>query len=540
MTAVLEAQEVTRSFSGIVALDQVCLRVDAGERVGLIGPNGAGKTTFFNCVLGVLPMDRGRVLLEGQDVSGLSVHRRAARGMGRTFQRIELFVESTVREHLLFAERTRRGDGALWKDLLGLGRPKADEIAACDEVLELLGLGGMGDEPVEQLSLGQARLVEVGRALMTRPRLLLLDEPSSGLDRQETADLAATLRTAQDEQGFSILLVEHDVELVRAFTERCYVLDFGTLLTDGPTGEVLDSDVVREAYLGDGAGPRPPEDRVPPDDVVGREVAVDLTEGGGVDPVRVAARPRSPRPGGPLDGVPLLELDRVSASYGPFNALFDVSLRVERGEAVALLGANGVGKTTVARTASGLVAPTEGRVRVAGVDLTGAPTHRFVRAGVAHAPEGRSVLATLSVEDNLRLSFRQMMGRRAVPDALARAYERFPSLARRRALLAGSLSGGEQRMLSLAQVMVEAPDVLIADELSLGLAPIIVDELYRQLERLRSEGTALLIVEQQIGHALDLCDRVVLLDHGSVTWEGPAADAGDRVVREVFHHGAVT
>jgi branched-chain amino acid transport system ATP-binding protein len=156
-----------------------------------------------------------------------------------------------VREHLLIAERTRRADGRLWRDLLGLGRPRADELDACNEVLGPLGLGDLADEPIEHLSLGQGRLVEVGRALMTHPRLLLLDEPSSGLDRQETAHLAATLRAVQAEQGFAILLVEHDVELVGDFTERAYVLDFGILIADGPTREVLDSAAVRIAYLGD-------------------------------------------------------------------------------------------------------------------------------------------------------------------------------------------------------------------------------------------------------------------------------------------------
>jgi len=250
MTAVLEAREITRSFSGIMALDGVTLEVREGERVGLIGPNGAGKTTLFNCILGLLRPQRGTVCLGGQDIGGLAVHQRARRGIGRTFQRIELFPESTVREHLLIAERTRRGDGRLWRDLVGLGRAKPDELAACDEVLDLLGLGDLADEPIEQLSLGQGRLVEVGRALMTRPRVLLLDEPSSGLDRQETAHLAATLRTVQAEQGFAILLVEHDVELVATFTERVYVLDFGRLIAEGPTAEVLDSAAVREAYLG--------------------------------------------------------------------------------------------------------------------------------------------------------------------------------------------------------------------------------------------------------------------------------------------------
>jgi branched-chain amino acid transport system ATP-binding protein len=251
VTSVLEATEIRKTFSGIVALDDVTLSVDAGERVGLIGPNGAGKTTFFNCVLGVLRPDSGQVQLRGEDVSGLPVHERARRGIGRTFQRIELFTESTVREHLLIAERTRRGDGRLWKDLLGRGRPRADEVERCDEVLELLGLHDVAEEPIEHLSLGKGRLVEVGRALMTKPALLLLDEPSSGLDRVETADLARTLRAVQEEQGIAILLVEHDVEFVADFTDRSYVLDFGCMIAEGPTTEVLGSDVVRQAYLGD-------------------------------------------------------------------------------------------------------------------------------------------------------------------------------------------------------------------------------------------------------------------------------------------------
>jgi branched-chain amino acid transport system ATP-binding protein len=229
-----------------------------------------------------------------------------------------------------------------------------------------------------------------------------------------------------------------------------------------------------------------------------------------------------------------LDLDHVSAGYGPFRALFDVKLTVEPGEAVALLGPNGVGKTTVARVATGLVAPTEGRVVVDGNDLTRAPVHRYRREGIIHAPEGRSVFATLTVEENLVLSFRASRGRSEVPAALERAFELFPALANRRKQVAGTLSGGEQRMLAMARVLVEEPKLLVADELSLGLAPIIVDDVYASLDRLRTAGTSLLIVEQHVGHALDLCDRVVLLDHGTVAWEGPAAEAADRVVTAVF------
>jgi len=251
MTAILQVRNLTKRFAGILALDEVSIDLDLGERVGLIGPNGAGKTTFFNCMLGVLPADGGTVELDGKDISGLTVSRRARMGIGRTFQRIELFPDATVRDHLFIAERVRRGGGSLWRDLLGMGRPRPDEIARCDEVLDLLGLKYLADEPIERLSLGQCRLVEVGRALMTEPKVLLLDEPSSGLDRAESAALAQTLQEVQAEQGFAILLVEHDVELVSTFTTRSYVLDFGRVIAEGPSLEVLRSPEVRAAYLGD-------------------------------------------------------------------------------------------------------------------------------------------------------------------------------------------------------------------------------------------------------------------------------------------------
>ncbi len=231
---------------------------------------------------------------------------------------------------------------------------------------------------------------------------------------------------------------------------------------------------------------------------------------------------------------PMLELRDVEASYGPFRALFGVSLTVGRGEAVALLGANGMGKTTVARVASGLLAPTSGAVEVEGIDMTGRPARDFARMGVAHAPEGRSVFGTLTVEENLTLSFRASLGRGGVDPGLDRAYELFPKLGDRRGQIAGTLSGGEQRMLSLARVMVESPPLLLADELSLGLAPIVVNEVYDVLATIREAGTSLLIVEQQIAPALRLCSRAVLLDRGVVTWEGDADEAADVVASSLF------
>jgi branched-chain amino acid transport system ATP-binding protein len=249
--SLLAADAVTKRFAGITALSQVGIDVGEGEIVGLIGPNGAGKTTFFNCLLGLLKPDGGTIRFDDRDLTRVPTYRRARLGIGRTFQRIELFTGMTVREHFLVADRARSGRGALWKDLCFMGRPSAGERERAQAMLDLLRLSAVGDRVVESLSLGVGRLVEIGRALMTEPKLLLLDEPSSGLDRAETAALEQTLLAVHRERNIAILLVEHDVELVRSFVQRVYVLDFGTLIASGPTDTVFADDAVRKAYLGD-------------------------------------------------------------------------------------------------------------------------------------------------------------------------------------------------------------------------------------------------------------------------------------------------
>jgi branched-chain amino acid transport system ATP-binding protein len=226
---------------------------------------------------------------------------------------------------------------------------------------------------------------------------------------------------------------------------------------------------------------------------------------------------------------PLLELEDVSVSYGPFRALFGVSLTVPAGSAVALLGSNGAGKSTVARVATGLVPLNSGRIRFDGVDVTGYPAHRLAALGMSHAPEGRSIFSSLSVEENLVLIFRQALGRKGMQTALDKAYLSFPRLKERRKQNAGTLSGGEQRMLSLAKVLANPPRLLVVDELSLGLAPIIVDEVFSTLKTIRQEGTSILVVEQHVTSALDLADYAVLLSQGSVLHQGPVDELGNMV-----------
>jgi branched-chain amino acid transport system ATP-binding protein len=224
-------------------------------------------------------------------------------------------------------------------------------------------------------------------------------------------------------------------------------------------------------------------------------------------------------------GRDVLVLEDVHAAYGPYRALFGVSLRLPPGGGVALIGPNGAGKSTVARVASGLLAPTRGRVLFDGQDVTGRPAHEIARRGLVHVPEGRAVFASLSVEENLVLSFTARVGRRKVAESLAQAYEAFPVLAERRRQEAGTLSGGQQRILSLAKVLAVAPRCLVVDELSLGLAPVMVEAVSAGLAQVRAAGTALLVVEQHLERALAVVDQAVVLSRGSVLWQGPAARA---------------
>jgi branched-chain amino acid transport system ATP-binding protein len=254
----IEARGVSMRFGGLVALSDVDIAVPAGSIVGLVGPNGAGKSTLFGVLSGLLRPSAGSVLMDGQDVTRRSPRDRAARGLARTFQHPELFSGLTVREHLVLAYRVRHAKGRIWSDLVtgrGLRRAPAAEDERVDALLDALHLNGLRDRPVVGLPLGTSRLVEIGRALAVDPNVLLLDEPSSGLDTRETEDLAGTLRRIVAEHGVSLLLVEHDVDLVLGMCHEVHVLDFGAKISAGRPEAIRADPAVRAAYLGEATDP---------------------------------------------------------------------------------------------------------------------------------------------------------------------------------------------------------------------------------------------------------------------------------------------
>jgi branched-chain amino acid transport system ATP-binding protein len=246
----LQATGMSKRFAGIAALEGVSIHVGRGELVALIGPNGAGKSTLFNCLSGVIAPDQGTVTFDGQEIGSLAPYQRARLGLSRTFQQVELFPGLTVLGHLLVALRAQHQHGTIWRDLLGRSRPRAEETRRCLDVLGHVGLADQADEPIERLSLGQDRLVELARALVTGPRLLFLDEPSSGLDVRETEEMAAVLEHVRHERDVAVLLCEHDVPFVERLASRTVVLDCGRVIAEGPTADVLARPEVRVAYLG--------------------------------------------------------------------------------------------------------------------------------------------------------------------------------------------------------------------------------------------------------------------------------------------------
>jgi branched-chain amino acid transport system ATP-binding protein len=231
----------------------------------------------------------------------------------------------------------------------------------------------------------------------------------------------------------------------------------------------------------------------------------------------------------------MLSLDKVSAGYGSFRALFDVSLEVTSGEAVAVIGPNGAGKTTLMRVISGLIQLLSGQMTMEGRSLAGLPAHRIVECGIAHVPENRRLFPRLSVEDNLRIGAFIPQARRHFSEQLAWVYDLFPRLKERRAQPAGTLSGGEQQMCAIGRALMSRPKLLLMDEPSAGLAPLVVQQVFNLVRRIRAEGLTVLIVEQNVQQILDIVDRAYLLEAGTMRLAGTAGELKDHaLIRKAY------
>jgi ABC-type branched-subunit amino acid transport system ATPase component len=507
----LRLDNVQRHFGGVRAVDGVSLEVEQGSIQGLIGPNGAGKTTLVNVVTGYVPFQSGHAWLQSDEVTGLSAHRIAALGMSRTFQNIRLFKDLTALENVIVGMHTRRRDDTL-AQLATLPMFRRDQRIRLDEARRLMDTVGLaakdlGGRPAGTLPYGDQRRLEIARALALRPRLLILDEPAAGMNPSEKQGIRELIERL-NRDGLTILLIDHDMRLVMGVCQKVAVLDFGRKIAEGTPDEVSTDAGVIKAYLGT-RGDK--EVASAPGAAAGDDAEEALAAAGGGS----AAEPEQA----------ILEVTDLTVSYGAVTAVRGASLRVASGEVVALIGANGAGKSTILNTLSGLLRPDSGTATFDGLDLTLAKSSAIVRHGLVQVPEGREILARQTVLENLELA--TWGSRRNAGTArgeIEAVMKRFPILSERRTLLAGTLSGGEQQMLAIARGLLAKPRLLLLDEPSLGLAPQMVDEVFLAIEEIHKEGTTILLVEQNALRALEIADRAYVLETGQIRLTGSGDD----------------
>jgi len=510
---VLETSGVSVRFGGLRALDDVSVEVREGEIVGLIGPNGAGKSTLMDCISGFRAVASGKVTYRGHDLLARTPSERADLGIGRTLQNVRLFPYLTCIDNLRIALHRHMAGGAL-QHAFRLPAALAEErkiLARAEELIELIGMGDFAEKFASELSYGTLRLLELACMLALEPTMLLLDEPASGISQAETENLGPLLRRIKEQTGSTILMIEHDMPLIMGLSDHVYCLESGSVLSSGTPAEVAADEAVIEAYLG-----TPTEQRK-------------------VAEVR-AHRPHHEDVAAEI----LLEMKGIDVSFGKVQVLYGVDFHVRRGERVALLGTNGAGKSTVLKAASNLIPIDAGTITWKGQSTQRQPAERLVRLGLSHVPGGRGVFPSLSVGENLRLGGYLLDDDRALDDAVERVTEPFPWIRQRLDQAAGTLSGGEQQQLAVARALILQPDVLMIDEMSLGLAPVVVEQLMEVVQQLWEEGLTIVMVEQQATFALGYTDRAYFMEKGEVRYEGPSAGLLDRadLLRSVFLAGA--
>jgi branched-chain amino acid transport system ATP-binding protein len=511
MSTLLEVTGVSKSFGGVQALSACHIGVAKGSIHGLIGPNGSGKTTLFNVITGYERIQQGEVHFDGAEITNAPPDRVFGLGIGRTFQLTRIFARLTVLENMLVA--TQRREGWLRGLLHRAGSPAEKRRAT--ELLEFVGIERLADEPAGNLSFGQRKLLELASLLVADPDVLLLDEPAGGVNPTLITHLADRINEL-NKAGKTFLVVEHNMEFVMSLCHQVTVLSQGTPLVSGRPDEVRANPAVLDAYLGGEDDPA---------------TQLELAEGASPHepaPVRTAAmtvvRPRK-KLGGPE---PLLSVRGVTAGYGGGDILKQVSFEVLEGGITCIVGPNGAGKSTLLATISGLLRLRQGEIRFGGEVISGLAPREILGRGIAHVPQVHSLFNEMTVRENVEMGAFTVSDRALVQQRLKAVEELYPIVRERADEKAGSLSGGQQRLVEFARSLMLDPAMIVLDEPSMGLDPQTRQIVFEMVELMNRQGKTILLVEQNARAGLKLSTHGVVLENGIVRLQGSG--------REVLEH----
>jgi branched-chain amino acid transport system ATP-binding protein len=553
--SLLTVNDLGKSFGGVQAVDGISFEIAAGELLALIGPNGAGKSTTFNMVNGQLRADRGSIQFAGQELVGLAPRAIWRLGVGRTFQIAETFYSLSVIENVQMALLSHAGQAF---SLLKAAR--LHERARALELLDLVGMAAQAERPCSALAYSDVKRVELAIALANRPRLLLMDEPTAGMAPKERNALMALTKKLVVEQKIAVLFTEHSMDVVFAHADRMIVLARGRLIAQGTANDIRKDAKVQEVYFGSGstfedeaavpdvhvvmqASERNGDDLIQDPLAAGSNEALNKTSNVG----RSSEGWMHSRPtehantalSAPSHAEPLLSVQNLCASYGAAQILYDVNFQVKRGEVVALMGRNGAGKSTTMKALMGLLEKRTGDVHFMGRDISKDAAHRIAARGLGYVPEDRRIFTDLTVLENLEVGRQKP---RVWPDGAAaptwtvqQLFTLFPNLGEMPKRPGGQMSGGEQQMLTVARSLMGNPYLVLLDEPSEGVAPVIVEQMVQMILALKKQGVSILLSEQNLHFARLVCDRAYVLEKGQIRFGGTMAELdADAHVRQTY------
>lgn len=467
---------LTKRFGGITALSNITLSVPAGSRHAVIGRKGAGKSTLFGVISGNHPSYEGQIMLDGRSIKGLSADRVARLGIARSFQTSSFFPDCTVLDNVLFAitARLQPFEGG-WRAF----GSDANVLKQASLALNRLGLGDQANFRASSLSLGEARRLELALVLAQEPRVLLLDEPLAGLTADDREYIAALILGLP--RTMTVLLAEHDLPFCMTFADQVTLLGNGEHVATGTPDDIRTNAQMHTRYFG-------------------------------TAPQLQSQKPNERK----IRLTPILKVDGLSVEHGEKPTLNNISLEVRPGEIVAVLGRNRMGKTTLLTTLMGWERPACGRIILVGQDITNINPSTLSKHGLALVPQGRRAIAELTVQEELRIAERP--GRWT----LTRIYKTFPQLSKHRTSLSTRLSAGEQQLLAIARALLQNPRVMLLDEPTEGLNPLMIRIIRDVLRKLRGSGHTIVITDQNLDLALAVADWCYVIDHGVVIFEGNA------------------